>query len=342
MGRAPPPRRGRPVRGVLRRQHPPPDGRGGAPPAEGAARSIRRGDRPPPAAFGGVAAGAPRRDVLATHWLADCARIRCPALVIAGGDDSFPTAEMSARVAATIPGARLHVVAGGSHFPNRTHRAEVQSVIAEFFAAIALADGRIVDSARGRLTIVRTWRRRWVRSDRSSETDPAEPPPPARPPAPPTGIAPRGHPAAPAPIARHRRVVPRHRRDPVRHPRRQRPLHHPDARHLLLLGQDADPPLHLRGERVRRRPLRLPRHGEGADAGLREGVRGVLRADRLPDGGPGRARRRSDDQGRGRAVDLDPVPHVHPGRHGRRAAIPAEPHVVAGIRFSFRGPGSSS
>jgi pimeloyl-ACP methyl ester carboxylesterase len=73
-----------------------------------------------------------------TDWLADCARIRCPALVIAGGDDGFPTPEMSARVAAAIPGARLYVVAGGSHFPNRTHRTEVQSVIAEFFAAIAL------------------------------------------------------------------------------------------------------------------------------------------------------------------------------------------------------------
>ena len=73
-----------------------------------------------------------------TDWLADCARIRCPALVIAGGDDSFPTAQMSARVAAAIPGARFHVVPGGSHFPNRSHRTEVQSVIAEFFGTIAL------------------------------------------------------------------------------------------------------------------------------------------------------------------------------------------------------------
>lgn len=74
-----------------------------------------------------------------TDWLADCARIRCPALIIAGAEDQFPTVEMSARVAAVIPGARLHVVAGGPHFPNRSHRAEVQSVIADFFAAIAFA-----------------------------------------------------------------------------------------------------------------------------------------------------------------------------------------------------------
>jgi 3-oxoadipate enol-lactonase len=71
-------------------------------------------------------------------WLADCARIRCPVLVIAGSEDTFPTEEMSKRVAATIPGARLHVVAGGPHFPNRSHRAEVQEVIGEFFAAIGI------------------------------------------------------------------------------------------------------------------------------------------------------------------------------------------------------------
>jgi pimeloyl-ACP methyl ester carboxylesterase len=39
---------------------------------------------------------------------------------------------MSQRVAEAIPGARLHVVEGGPHFPNRTHRAEVQAVIATF------------------------------------------------------------------------------------------------------------------------------------------------------------------------------------------------------------------
>ena len=70
------------------------------------------------------------------EWIVECARIRCPVLVIAGSRDHFPTAEMSRRVAATIPGARLHVVAGGSHFPNRSHRADVQGAIAEFFAQI--------------------------------------------------------------------------------------------------------------------------------------------------------------------------------------------------------------
>ena len=67
-----------------------------------------------------------------TEWLADCARIRCPVLVVAGGEDHFPTVAMSRRLADTIPDARLHVVEGGGHFPNRTHRAEVQAVIARF------------------------------------------------------------------------------------------------------------------------------------------------------------------------------------------------------------------
>jgi pimeloyl-ACP methyl ester carboxylesterase len=73
-----------------------------------------------------------------TDWLEDCARIACPVLVIAGADDHFPTAAMSRRVAATIPGAELYVVAGGPHFPNRSHRAEVQGVIAGFLARIGV------------------------------------------------------------------------------------------------------------------------------------------------------------------------------------------------------------
>jgi pimeloyl-ACP methyl ester carboxylesterase len=67
-----------------------------------------------------------------SDWLADCAGIRCPVQIIAGSEDHFPTVAMSRAVAETIPGARLHVVAGGSHFPNRTHRAEVQAVMRTF------------------------------------------------------------------------------------------------------------------------------------------------------------------------------------------------------------------
>jgi 3-oxoadipate enol-lactonase len=73
-----------------------------------------------------------------TEWLADCARIRCPVQIIAGSLDHFPTVAMSARVAATLPGARLHVVAGGSHFPNRSHRAEVQAVVGRFLEGLGV------------------------------------------------------------------------------------------------------------------------------------------------------------------------------------------------------------
>ncbi len=73
-----------------------------------------------------------------TEWLADCARIRCQVLVIAGAEDTFPTEAMSRRVAETIPNARLHVVAGGPHFPNRSHRTEVQAAIAGFFDEIGV------------------------------------------------------------------------------------------------------------------------------------------------------------------------------------------------------------
>ena len=73
-----------------------------------------------------------------TDWLADCARIRCPVLVVSGSEDHFPTVAMSRRVAETIPGARLAVIEGGGHFPNRTHRAEVQAEIARFLREIGV------------------------------------------------------------------------------------------------------------------------------------------------------------------------------------------------------------
>ena len=73
-----------------------------------------------------------------TDWLADCARLRVPVQVIAGSLDHFPTVAMSRRVAETIPDARVHVVEGGSHFPNRSHRVEVQGVLGAFLAEIGV------------------------------------------------------------------------------------------------------------------------------------------------------------------------------------------------------------
>jgi pimeloyl-ACP methyl ester carboxylesterase len=45
---------------------------------------------------------------------------------------------MSQRLAETIPGARLHVVEGGPHFPNRSHRAEVQGVTSGFLSSLGI------------------------------------------------------------------------------------------------------------------------------------------------------------------------------------------------------------
>jgi 3-oxoadipate enol-lactonase/4-carboxymuconolactone decarboxylase len=73
-----------------------------------------------------------------TDWLGDCARIGCPVQIIAGSRDHFPSLEMSQRLADTIPGASLHVVREGPHFPNRSHRAEVQGVIGTFLARVGL------------------------------------------------------------------------------------------------------------------------------------------------------------------------------------------------------------
>lgn len=75
------------------------------------------------------------------EWVADCARIRCPVLVVGGSEDRFPTVAMSRRVAETIPGARLHVIPGGGHFPNRTHRAAVQAAIGRFLDEIGVEPG---------------------------------------------------------------------------------------------------------------------------------------------------------------------------------------------------------
>ena len=68
-------------------------------------------------------------------WINQCARIAVPTLVIGGTEDNFPDEAQTRRVAATIPGSTLHMVKGGPHFPNRTHRTEVQRVIGSFLSS---------------------------------------------------------------------------------------------------------------------------------------------------------------------------------------------------------------
>ena len=71
-------------------------------------------------------------------WLEDCLAIRCPTLVIGGSEDAFPDVVLTTAVAQRIVGSKLHIVFGGQHFPNRTHRAEVQGAIARFLASIGI------------------------------------------------------------------------------------------------------------------------------------------------------------------------------------------------------------
>lgn len=68
-------------------------------------------------------------------WLDSCAAIQCPTLVIGGSEDAFPGPEQTRAVAERIEHATLHIVEGGPHFPNRTHRSKVQAVIGGFLEA---------------------------------------------------------------------------------------------------------------------------------------------------------------------------------------------------------------
>ena len=72
-------------------------------------------------------------------WLDACAAIQCPTLVLGGSTDTFPDPEQTKAVAAHIEHSTLHLVEGGPHFPNRTHRREVQTVIAQFLERLAAA-----------------------------------------------------------------------------------------------------------------------------------------------------------------------------------------------------------
>jgi non-heme chloroperoxidase len=72
-------------------------------------------------------------------WLedfrSDVAQIKIPTLVIHGdADQILPIEATGKRTAALIPGAELHVVAGGPHGLNWTHATEVNKVLLAFIA----------------------------------------------------------------------------------------------------------------------------------------------------------------------------------------------------------------
>lgn len=66
------------------------------------------------------------------NWVERCSRISCPALIISGSEDHYPTVAMSRKVAETITNSEFHVIEGGSHFPNRSHRGQVQPMLTKF------------------------------------------------------------------------------------------------------------------------------------------------------------------------------------------------------------------
>jgi len=61
-------------------------------------------------------------------------RVRCPTLVVAGGDDRTVPASAARALAAGIPGARLVMVPGGGHAPHCDSPATVNAALLEFLA----------------------------------------------------------------------------------------------------------------------------------------------------------------------------------------------------------------
>ena len=70
-----------------------------------------------------------------TDFRADVAKVTVPTLVIHGDSDAIVPFEVSGkRSAELIPGAELHVVAGGPHAINATHAEEFNRVLLSFLA----------------------------------------------------------------------------------------------------------------------------------------------------------------------------------------------------------------
>ncbi len=300
-----------------------------------------------------LAPRAARRDVLArrvARRLRAASAARCRS--IAGSEDSFPTVDdVAPRWPTAIPGARLHVVAGGPHFPNRSHRAKCRTPSPRSSTDIGVFDawprtagrGEGVDTSATRLTIVRPWTRQLREppllllqeaGDARRSSRPRHPG--GRPLRRASGRGP-----APVPAARQPPPFPR-----LGWPTLfgihvcQHPADAGDPRALLLLGQDPGAAVPVRPDRVRGRPVRLPRHRPGAAAGLPPGLRGLHRADRRA---PGGAATCSTSIPRSRAWPTFAVsillPGLHPGGDGGRPALPAQPDLVAGHPLLVPRPG---
>lgn len=75
--------------------------------------------------------------IWATDFRADLPKITVPTLVVHGdGDQNVPFAASGARMTQYVPHAQLHVVAGGPHGLNVSHREEFDRVVGEFIASL--------------------------------------------------------------------------------------------------------------------------------------------------------------------------------------------------------------
>ncbi len=72
-------------------------------------------------------------------WVERCREITCPVLVISGSEDHYPDVAMSKGVAEAVPDSEFHVIEGGSHFPNRSHRDQVQPLLTRFIDRVLSA-----------------------------------------------------------------------------------------------------------------------------------------------------------------------------------------------------------
>src|SRR5919197_5044550 len=129
---------------------------------------------------------------------------------------------------------------------------------------------------------------------------------------------------------RLRPCLPRPRRGAVRDPDREHALGTPDARRLLLLGQGQGAPLRLRPSRPGGRSVRVSRHGRRTGPRVREGD-GLLHpaGDRAQLAATAPRRRRAPRTLRPPPGLRDRV-GLDADRHGRRAPLSVESHVVAG------------
>ena len=75
--------------------------------------------------------------IWATDFRADLATVTVPTLVIHGdGDQNVPFAASGARMQQFVPHAQLHVVAGGPHGLNVSHREEFDKALGDFLASL--------------------------------------------------------------------------------------------------------------------------------------------------------------------------------------------------------------